>query len=88
MGGIFVAEVARVPIETIHEYGEMIKIESDDLPIGLELFLDKEVLEKDLLPDPCIIDYAKYLNTELAFIPPIPLEDEKYEFYNVNNPNI
>lgn len=81
MGGIFVAEVARVPLGRINEYGDMIKIISDDLPVGFELYLDKEVLEKDLLPDPCIIDFAKYLNSELAFIPPVPLEDEKYEFY-------
>ena len=80
MGGIFPFEVGKVMnLQAIND-DSLERVESPDIPYQIELYLAKSL--KDDIIDPMIIDYARWNDTYLTFVPPLPKPLNEYDFFN------
>jgi len=80
MGGIFPFEVGKVMNLQATTDNSLERVYSLDIPPQIELFIAKSL--KDDLINPMIIDYARWNDTYLAFIPPIPKPLKEYDFFD------
>ena len=80
MGGIFPFEVGKVINMQSTLDDSLERVESSDIPRQIELYIAKSI--KDELTDPMIIDYARWKDTYLVFIPPLPKPLKEYDFYD------
>ena len=80
MGGIFPFEVGKVMNLQATTDNSLERVESLDIPHQIELYIAKSL--KDDLNDPMIIDFARWNDTYLVFIPPLPKLLENYNFFD------
>lgn len=80
MGGIFPFEVGKVINMQATLDDSLERVETPDIPNQIELYIAKSI--KDDLNDPMIIDYAKWKDTYLTFVPPLPKPLNEYDFFN------
>jgi len=79
MGGIFPFEVGKViNLQAITD-NSLERVKSPDIPLQIELYIAKSI--KDDLNDPMIIDYARWKDTYLTFVPPLPKPLKDYDFF-------
>jgi len=80
MGGIFPFEVGKVMnLQAIND-NSLELVESSDIPNKIDLYIAKSI--KNDLIDPMIIDYAKWNDTYLTFVPPLPKPLKEYDFFD------
>ncbi len=79
MGGIFPFEVGKVINLQATSDNSLERVESPDIPHKIELYIAKSI--KDDLNDPMIIDYARWNETYLTFVPPLPKPLKEYDFF-------
>ena len=80
MGGIFPFEVGKVINMQATLDDSLERVESPDIPHQIELYIAKSI--KDELNDPIIIDFARWKDTYLAFVPPLPKPINEYDFFD------
>ena len=80
MGGIFPFEVGKVMNLQATNDNSLIRVETPEVPHQIELYIAKSI--KDELTDPMIIDYAKWNETYLTFVPPLPKPLKEYDFFD------
>jgi hypothetical protein len=80
MGGIFPFEVGKVINMQATNDDSLLRVETPDIPHQIELYVAKSIMDE--LSDPMIIDYARWKDTYLAFVPPLPKSLKKYDFFD------
>nr|QEE17466.1 hypothetical protein DSAG12_03303 [Candidatus Prometheoarchaeum syntrophicum] len=79
MGGIFPFEVGKVMNLQATTDNSLERVYSPDIPPQIELYIAKS-LKNDLI-DPMIIDYAKWNDIYLTFVPVLPRPLKEYDFF-------